>query len=64
MRYALLLSATLQCSLAKWLLQLAPAQLAPLAAVYNESMSSWGGSVVEDASDPVYRFHMFHGICA
>lgn len=64
MRHALFLLATLHCCRAKWLLTLAPAQLAPLAAVYNESMSAWGGSVVEVASDPVYRYHMFNGVCA
>ena len=43
--------------------ELAPAKLCPDQAVYNTSMSAWGGSVVEIATDPVWRYHMYNGIC-
>lgn len=40
----------------------APAALCPAQAVYNVSMSAWGGSVIEVPDDPVWRFHMYNGV--
>ncbi len=39
----------------------APAVPCPQQALYNESMSAWGGSVVEVPGD-AFRFHMFNGV--
>lgn len=50
------------CSRAAFSFDLAPAQLCPQQAVYNESMSAWGGSVVEIPTDGTWRYHMYNGI--
>jgi hypothetical protein len=47
---------------ASFAFDLAPAALCPQQAVYNESMSAWGGSVVEVPGDKTWRYHMFNGI--
>ena len=41
---------------------LAPAKLCPQQALYNTSMATWGGSVVEVPEDTTWRFHMFNGV--
>jgi hypothetical protein len=59
----LLLLACLPLAHANFAFMLAPARLCPEAAVYNLSMSAWGGSVIEVADDPLgWQFHMYNGV--
>jgi hypothetical protein len=48
---------------ARFAFALAPAALCPEQAVYNASMSAWGGSVIEVPEDPLgWRYHMYNGV--
>ena len=61
--HALAFAALATPAAAAFAFTLAPAELCPSQAVYNESMSAWGGSVIESTSptDP-WRYHMFNGV--
>ena len=61
--WPLLLACLPPLARASFAFTLAPARLAPSAAVYNESMSAWGGSVIEVADDPLgWQYHMYNGV--
>jgi len=61
MRAAALLPFALlpSCLSARYEMTFGPAAVLPHQAYLNESLHSWGGSVIETPSDPLWRFHLY-----